>query len=258
MVVGASGVAVTGTYEISNNYQAVTFTPSESCGENSCGENMWCLPPSETLNVTMKSPATTVSPPQADLFPYAGVVDMAGNSLDGNNDNTAGDNYTWSFTTTGDIQREGPKIVAISPNVTEENVPLDQPVTLTFDGLLMTSSVSQDTIQLSNKELSTNTSHEMWYTTNISYLTANAEAVSSSSEIPAQTLVTLPHGTFLESVDGKSYVYGTSVTSGVKNEYQNCYVPAEGPDAQGGACGVTATEPFCCNGAPSATACTLF
>lgn len=45
--------------------------------------------------------------------------------------------------------------------------------------------------------------------------------------------------------------YGAEFGSGVKDVYQNCYLPSEGPDASGvsGAqCEVTTAEPYCCNG----------
>jgi len=262
---GFSNIAITsgtvttpGTYEISNGYTSVTFRSDVPCGTNSCGEQILCLPGNSALTVTVKGATTTTNPPQADIFPYDGVVDMAGNSFDGNHDGTAGDNYSWGFSTTGDIALKGPSILSISPNISEENVPLDQPVLITFDGVLMTSSISQDTVALSNVELSSNTSHEMWFSPATSYLTSNGEAMTSSSQVPSQTLVKVSHGTFLQSVDGKTYEYGSTVTSGLLNEYQNCYVPGAGPDSSGGTCGVTASTPYCCNGVPSATSCVLF
>ncbi len=258
IAITAGATPVTGTYEISNGYTSVTFHSDSPCGTNSCGETIVCLPGSSTLTATVRGATTTTNPPQADIFPYDGVVDMAGNSLDGNHDGTAGDSFAWGFSTTGDIALKGPSITSISPNISEENVPLDQPVLVTFDGVLMTSTISQDTISLSNKELSTNTSHEMWYSPSTSYLTSNGELVTSGSQIPAQTLVKISHGTFLQSVDGKTYEYGSTVTSGLLNEYQNCYVPGAGPDATGGVCGVTASSPYCCNGVSSASACVLF
>jgi hypothetical protein len=89
-------------------------------------------------------------------------------------------------------------------------------------------------------------------------LTASGEEVTSSDAVAAKTRVDVSHGTFLESADGKSYMYGMDVTDGIRNEYQNCYVPAEGPDALGGSCGVTSSAPYCCNGSPSSSACALF
>lgn len=249
---------VLGAYEISNGYTSITFVSADPCGTNSCGEAIMCLPGNGSLTATIKGATTTATPPQADAFPYNGVVDMAGNSFDGNHDGTAGDSYTWTFSTTGDIALAGPKILSISPNINEANVPLDQLVTLTFDSVLMTSSISQDTVALTNIEAVSRTTHEMWYSPATSYLTSGGEEVTSSSQVPAQTLVKVSHGTFLQSVDGKSYLYGTTVASELKNQYQNCYVPGDGPDGAGSVCGVSASNPYCCNGVASATACILF
>ena len=117
--VGVSGSPEPGSYEISNSYRTVTFTPSDDCGgeTNSCGEAMYCLPGGEAITVTASAATATVDPPQADSFPYDGIVDAAANSLDGNDDGTAGDDYTWSFTTTDDINLEGAAIETISPDI---------------------------------------------------------------------------------------------------------------------------------------------
>jgi hypothetical protein len=259
IVIGAGpGAEVAGEYQISNGYTSVTFIPRDPCGTNSCGTTIMCLPGNNGFGVVVKGATATNSPPQADAFPYDGVVDMAGNALDGNHDGTVGDAYTWSFSTTGDIALAGPKILSIAPNIAEEDVPLDQTVTITFDDVLMTSSVSQDTVELTNKELSSGSSHEMWFSPSTSYLTSDDQAVTSSAQVPAKTVVEVNHGTFLQSVDGKTYAYGATVLSGLLNEYQNCYVPGVGPDATGGTCGVSAAEPYCCNGVPSSAACVLF
>jgi hypothetical protein len=256
-VAGSGGSPLAGEYRISNGYKTVTFIPADPCGTNSCGETLFCLPGSQTMNVTVNAATLGDAAPEART-PYDGIVDMAGNSLDGNNDGTAGDDYAWSFGTTGDISLAGPQILTISPNISEENVPLDQAIEVTFNSVLQSSSVSSDSVMLKNKEVGSGESHEQWYAFDTSLLTAGGEEVGSPSDTASQTRITVSHGTFLESVDGKSYAYGLDVTDGVRNEYQNCYVPAEGPDAKGGACAVTASSPYCCNGSPSSSACALF
>ncbi len=257
-VTGAAHGLVSGEYQISNSYTSVSFVSDNPCGTNSCGVEIFCLPGNDSLEVAVKGATTTIDLPQADAFPYDGVVDMSGNSLDGNHDGTAGDSYAWGFSTTGDLALNGPSIQSISPNIAEEDVPLDQVVTFIFDGVLMSSTVSSETVILSNEEVSTGSAHEMWFTTSTSYLTSDDELVTSSGQVPAKTAVDVKHGTFLESVDGLTYQYGASVTSGVMNEYQNCYVPGMGPNGAGGACAVSAETPYCCNGSASATACALF
>ncbi len=256
--VGDAGTAEAGTYEISNSYRTVTFTTANACGTNSCGETIYCLPGLQTITVTAYAATTTNSPPQADSFPYDGITDTAANSMDGNDDGTAGDDYTWTFSTTDDINLTGPTIESISPNILEEGVALDQSVVVTFDSVMKTSSLTNANITMENDETSTNTSHEMWYTVGNVNLQADGTTVTSPSQTAAQTEATISHGVFLESIDGLTYLYGVAVGQGVRNEYQNCYSPAEGPTVSGGTCAVGDTSPSCCNGDPSAAACDFF
>ncbi len=257
-VAGASSAPEPGTYAISNGYETITFTTSNLCGTNSCGEDVYCLPGNETITATVGAATPGVSPPTTDLFPFDGVVDMAANSLDGNGDGEAGDDYGWSFLTTDDIFLSGAKITSISPDINESNVALDQSVTMIFDSILLSSTVNNENISFNNTELTSGQPHEMWYRFDSDLLTAAGDAVLFPSQVPSQTSVSISHGVFLESVDGKTYLYGVEAMQGIKNQYQNCYRPAEGPDATGGQCGVSQAAPYCCNGVASTTNCTLF
>jgi hypothetical protein len=256
-VTGVSGAATSGTYETSNGYKTVTFVPSQSCGVNSCNEEIFCLPGGQLISSTVSGATVGANPPQADA-PYDGIVDMAGNALDGNGDGTAGDDFTWNFTTSNSVNTLGPAIASISPNIEAEDVPLDQDIEMVFSDVLMSSSVSSENIFLSNKEAESGTSHEQWFRFDTDFLNASGGEITSSSEIPVGTKVTIPHGTFLESVDGKSYSYGVEATERVRNQYQNCFAPAEGPTDTGGSCLTSASAPYCCNGVASSAACSLF
>ena len=255
--VDATSAIVDGTYAISNGYRTVTFTSDDACGTNSCGETIYCLPASQLMEVTAYAASvSTTDPPQASALD--GITDMSGNALDGNGDDTAGDDYAWNFTTTGDINLDAPSIETITPDISEEDVDLDQSVEITFDSILMSSSLD-GSITLANEEQTTQESHEMWFTIRTTPLTSgDEEVVDDDTQTAAKTRVDMAHGTFLESVDGLSYLYGATAGSGVKNAYQNCFIPAEGPDADGNACGTTDDAPYCCNGSASADACTLF
>lgn len=253
-----NGVVTPGTYRISNGYKTVTFESSTSCGLNSCGEVIYCLPGGQLVSSYVRSASLSSAPPQAAGFPYDGVVDMAANSLDGNADGQAGDDFTWKFTTTNEIYLLGSSIQSIAPDILGENVDLDQSIELVFSDVLMSSTVNADNIALTNKEITSGSSHEQWYRFDADTLTADGTEVTSPNMTPAKTRVTVPHGVFLESVDGKTYMYGVEVSERVKNQYQNCYLPAAGPNAAGGTCAVTASNPYCCNGVAQASACALF
>ncbi len=257
-VLGVTLVPTAGTYTISNGYKSVTFQSDVNCGTNSCGETIYCLPGGQAINTTVKAATVGATPPQAQAFPYDGVVDMAANSLDGNDDGVAGDNYTWEFTTTDEIYLLGSSIEAISPDIAAENVALDQDVTMIFSDILLSSSVTSDNITLTNTEVTSGESHEQWYRFDVNSLTLDGLEVTDDTMLPVKSFVTIPHGVLLESIDGKTYVYGINVSQGVRNQYQNCYLPAQGPDAVGGLCGVTENVPYCCNGQAQATACALF
>lgn len=257
---GTDGVPTAGTYEISNQYRTVTFTSDDPCGTNSCGDTIYCLPGGQTITVTAIAPETGVEPPQVDIYPYPGLVDVAGNALDGDGDGTAGDDYTWSFTTTNDIDLTAPEIAEISPNISEEEVALDQEVFITFDSVMMSSTLTSSSISLDPIP-----EHEMAFWVRLNSLdSTGAEAIGSDV---VATQVEIDHGVFLETVDGGiTYYYAAEIPrmgdeidfDNIKNQYQNCFVPGEGPDATGGTCGTSSGEPYCCQGEPSATECIFY
>lgn len=263
-VVGTSSTApVAGSYVISNSYKTITFTSDDPCGTNSCGETIYCLPGGESITPTIYSATPTSSTdPTSSIFPYDGVVDTCGNSFDGSGDGVVAvdDDYAWNFTTTNDINLDAPAIESITPGIEEENIPLDQSIQITFDSILDSSTASSTNIETVNKEMTSGESHELWYAFGVKTLTATGEEVLAPSQVPVKSLVTISHGTFLASDPAVplSYMYSVTANQGVRNEYQNCFVPGEGPSVAGGTCGTTTAIPYCCNGVAQATACKLF
>ena len=49
--------------------------------------------------------------------------------------------------------------------------------------------------------------------------------------------------------------YGVELGSGIKDQYQNCFLPSEGPNRAGAACVTTRTLKYCCDGTAQATEC---
>ena len=232
-VSGTNSGIVSGEYIISNEYKTVTFQPLEPCGVNSCGDTLYCLAAADSMT------ATVFAATSGD-FPYNGIVDVNGNALDGDIDGIAGGNYAWNFLTTGDVRLSGPSISLITPDIEASNVMLDQDVVITFDSELMSSTVSSE-----NFVLTASPPHEMWFRTKQESTTGG-------------TVVTVKHGVFLESTNESIYQYGATVLEGVRDEYQNCFRPVKGPGKTGGSCGTNVSAPFCCNGTPQSTACSLF
>ena len=280
---GLDAVALTGVYAISNSYKTVTFTTDDECGTNSCGETIYCLPGEEDVTVdVIAASVDEENAPQAESFPYDGVVDIAANALDGDGDGDAGDDYSWSFTTTDDINLDAPVIEAITPNILEEDVELDQDITILFDSIMWSSTLSSE-----NLSITPNPSHEMWYSVDNAAVDTDGTLISSSGGDAVATRATISHGVFLETTEdeltgescttaedcdsgqscnadsqcyeeGETFLYAVEVASDVKNEYQNCYVPGEGPGVSGGSCGTSSAEPFCCNGEASSSSCDYF
>ncbi|MBU4315145.1 Ig-like domain-containing protein [Patescibacteria group bacterium] len=254
-VAGADSVPVAGSYVISNEYKTVTFTSDDPCGTNSCGETIYCLPGAQAISALINSATLGTEPPQA-VTPYDGAVDVVGNSLDGNGDGDGGDDYSWTFNTTNEVYLSAPEITIISPNILEENVALDQDVLVTFDSIMMSSSLTN-----SNITITPSPTHEIWYSVSVNSLDSTGGDVSTTGATAVASQAEVSHGVFLASTsgeDGITFLYATNVLSGVKNQYQNCFVPGEGPTATGSSCMTSSEYPFCCNGVPSATICSLF
>ncbi len=90
---------ITGEWRISNGYRTIEFVPSEECGQNSCGEKMYCLPttcaPTDTVCTenysTLVRTAFLQNPADNNFVsqPNTGVMDMADNALDNGPNNQA-------------------------------------------------------------------------------------------------------------------------------------------------------------------------
>jgi len=152
-----SNELVEGEFRISNGYRTVEFIPTSNCGKNSCGIDMYCLPAKSNLKVLAKAATLSANPPIAaeiGAFGFDGVVDMSGNSLDGNDNHTAegpgNDDYApdFTFTTTDQIRLDGSKIIKIDPTVLKGDVPIDKKIKVTWekDNLLLSSSINSSNI----------------------------------------------------------------------------------------------------------------
>jgi len=254
--VGTDGVPTAGEYVISNQYKTITFTSDDPCGTNSCGQTIYCLPGGQSIAVTVVAPTIGVEPPQVDIYPYDGIADTSGNGLDGDGDGTAGDDYLWGFTTTDDINLDAPVIDSISPNILGEDVALDQQVYITFDSIMMSSTLRSSTDAEDFIALTPSPLHEMWYSVSLNSLDADGADASTTVFDPVVSQAEVRHGVFFESVDeGTTYYYVADVGDGIKNQYQNCFVPGEGPDVSEGRCGASDSLPYCCNGVASDVEC---
>ncbi len=258
-----TSVVVPGEFRISNQYQTVEFIPDLSCGQNTCGRQVFCLPGLKNIQV-IASAATLdpkSTPPQAQLTSsgYNGLVDLAGNSLDGNGDGIGqgplGDNYSWTFGTSDLIHIAPPQIIETTPGSapgTNDNVPLDQPVKAVFDSLLQSSTVNTDNVILEPKGPSETNPDTFWWTTSVNLLTASGADFSTAgpSDVATKAALIISHRPYLASgtLPIPQNYYNPHITSGVQDQYQNCFNPAK-------ACATGDGGPNCCNGVGSNTAC---
>lgn len=265
---------VNGVFVISNGYRTVEFTPDEACGQDPCGDTIYCLPGNDTLYVTAHAATVGSDAPQAYSIggSFDGLVDAASNSLDGDDDGTAQgsesafdtvtglDDYELpSFTTTDEIDDTVPRITEMSAGINEPFVDQDADVDITFSIPMKAS-----TLNSTNVSLWPDPWYEFWFSL------TKTDVLESDGVTVDYTVANVSHGT-LVSPDDLGWDYWPTVTRGVKSNYQICMFPAYGPSAydetdqttgglsckgdSSGNTGVTDAEPYCCNGASSATAC---
>jgi hypothetical protein len=117
-----------GKFTISNQYRTVEFVTDTACGQNSCGGTVYCLPGNAELLSLAEAAQLEAGGPAG--LPFSGVMDAAGNSLDGNGNGatngpgsprfdrgktaeqnaTASDSVEWRFFTNDTIDLVAPEI----------------------------------------------------------------------------------------------------------------------------------------------------
>lgn len=144
--------------------------------------------------------------PPAAAFPFDGITDAAGNSLDGNADGAASgpgdDDYDWNFQTTNNIDLTAPKITAVSPAPFATQVQLSAPLSATFSKPLLSKSITRQSVQVDGLQ-----NYHLNYSTDGNTAT-----------------VRISHPDFSQDLS-----YSPVVTSGVRDIYQNCFNPCSGP-----------------------------
>ena len=197
--------------------------------------------------------------PMAHL-PPDGIVDAASNSLDGNRDGLAegpvsyydenldntdeGDSYTWSFWTSDELRIGAPEILSTNPNNNGSSDNLIDPIEVEFDTLMQSSSLRSGEVRIdTGEEVVPHKAINLWSLAGgaVGYW-INNEGIEDEPPFdgyPNKTKALIGH-----SMLGESVTYRTQVGSGVRDIYQNCYMPSDGP-----ACtGVNEFNPSCCAG----------
>ncbi len=220
----AENKQISGTWRIGNNYRTLTFASNEACGTNQCGSPVFCLPQNVTLSARIQSASlrnATEAGQNANKaqYPYTGVVDIAGNAMDGGglegrskngkSEGAGADDFYWSFETTSEKQSTPPSVVSIQPGRDAEGISLTAPVSVLFSTFMDLTSLTVSSIGFSQ---------------NIQYWLTNSQNIA---ERRSQTNVR--HDPFAAQT-----VYTPVVKSPVTDIYQNCFNPCNGPGVVGG------------------------
>lgn len=254
-VAAGTSVRPVGRYAITNGYTTVEFVTNVSCGVNSCGRQVFCLPANANIAVTIKA-ATLSTAPQAAVVRglFDGVVDRAWNSLDGNGNGIAegpGDDKVVNFQTDSSPNLSAPTIRTFEPSINASNIAVDAIPKATFDSILQASSVNTQSVKILTNETDPDA---FWWVPRVEFLGAG-DVVVREDAIPLAGRITIPHRIYM-ATSSRTFTpeYYPSVLSGVQNLYQNCFNPATYIDREDPSRRCTGT-PNCCNADPSGTAC---
>jgi len=284
----AVSTRVEGEFKISNRYQTVELITDDICGRNACGRDIHCLPRLSTISLLAKAAQVSSEPPQARIIStggggalYDGIVDIASNSLDGNNDGTAQgpalDSVRTTFATGAEPVLTPPRIGSTNPTfgVTDyptgsSNVPNDHQPQATFGvdasdelaNILQASTVNSTNVYMTMQNEPPESARDtFWF--NSYQVVLSAAGIPVTIEPPAfgrthinhrryaRLPTTAPPGTFPP-------VYAPIITSGVQNLLQNCFKPSASIDCPAtlGSPSVPG-NPNCCNDRTQAGACSF-
>lgn len=252
------GTPLDGEYRISNKYKTVEFLTTDKCGVNSCGKDVFCLPPDATLEVKAKAATLSSQPPMAQFttLGFDGITDVVGNSLDGNANKTADgspqDDYVWTFGTSNEVKLAPPKILETVPDASpgqgQSNRPLDEPVSATFDTLLQSSTLNTESASIQPQGPGETNPDTFWYNVGMELLTANNVPIKQN-EIADRAALIIKHRPYLPSgvLPSELNYYNPFLLSDIQDAFQNCFNPAASAACKG--------APNCCNNSPKSQEC---
>lgn len=224
-----------GTFNLTNGYQTLEFTPSKECGKNACGNKIYCLPvcdnttdpncTEDTYSLLLKA-AQAINSSTFEAQPFSGLMDLSGNALDGNNNNRPEraptilpvfpnqehpDNYYWSFIINDQIDASSPYLQRVLPGKDAQWVSPDQEWSMLFSKRMRTDSMYDIGL---NEYPAPTSGIPLWK--------VPFSQVGSSS-----TYTKFFHGPFLNTA--RQY-YFPIVSSSVEDVHFNCFYPGEGPN----------------------------
>jgi hypothetical protein len=240
-----------GEFKISNQYRTVEFVTDTACTppSNSCGQPIFCLPSNSTIRGLVRAATLSSTAPAAELTAsgYDGVVDLAGNSLDGDGSGTADgpngtpahpatDNYSFSFGTTDTPNLTAPKIRNTNPPAYDPTLASNIPVTTNpeaiFDSILRSSTVNSESVQLTARNEPAGNGVDTFYWSSRTELLNASEGAPTVADPAALSKIVIDHRPYLPWTDrtAPAPLYSPFILSTVQNLYQNCFVPSSAYD----------------------------
>jgi len=264
---------IEGQWRLSNGNKTLEFLSSQPCGQNSCGETMYCLPTRcgpeddqclEDYQVLIRT-ALTLRGDSFEAVPFTGVTDLAGNALDNGPGNEpdgilasphrpgfaqaepqvlhaeekAPDNYNWAFGIANFIDRSAPIIEKVTPNLDAENVNQEAPLQIYFSKRLYGFSLDALEIEEYPRPVDLVANNAAFRNLGDIWFRPEAFLVTSTNK----HIVTLDHREF--GPQGTNFYYFPLIPSTVKSVTQNCFHPGRGPFAGGGAKPAGEFSPVC-------------
>lgn len=240
---------VAGTWKLANGYKVAEFVSDLECGVNSCGEKMYCLPVAcadpKDKNCAQDYEALARA---GELFnkdgstfesvPFSGIMDMAGNALDGNNNSAAEnrpnssvsfadqkkpDNYFWQFIVQNRVDRSPPVIEWITPAIDKEAVGGKDPLKIRFNRVMMLSTLYFPNIFLEEYPLASSATSGVKDVLGF-YPDSILKTINDVDKTELQIKTTREFGPYFTDL-----YYFPEVYSKVKTETQNCLYPGRGP-----------------------------
>lgn len=257
------GGIVPGSWSAGDGFNVIEFTTLDECATNSCGQKVFCLPPSQTLEVRAKSGVLVknaegvIENSQIDVkLGYTGVVDTSNNALDGGGKNSEKpwtsvsggkpqgspmDDFYMNFSTTNATKTTAPEVMSLEPkfyaNVNSDPAMNEKaPVNATFDSVLKVTTLGE--VALNAKIPKAQAGY--WK------IAQNIKVTINKVEQTVTKLV-IEHVPF-----AKNSAYAVAIPSSVQDIYQNCFLPSGGlqctPDA-------SLKQYSCCNGVAGGETC---
>lgn len=255
-VIGTNNIALkqsanttkpSGTFQITNGYKTLEFTPDFPCATNACGGQIYCLPVCDVQNDTCTTRKRGLKDVKQDLYemlvkagvpfttssfeaiPFSGAMDAAGNGLDSpplrQIDNATStlpifpnwkqpDNFSWVFTIIDDIDLTPPYLNQIFPGLDAEYVTAREPWQMLFSKRLRIEPLYSIGV----------TEHPTPSERGDNIPLCKVPRVSF--ETNSQTLATMQHCPFL---DGIRQYYFPIISSAIEDAHFNCFYPGLGP-----------------------------